>query len=236
MSSDSNEITNLAIYESHDHFGIETMPTPADRLKWKHLIERCRLNGRQVRAIISEVAGEHDKLTGPQVFEQFSKAAFAYVAIRKEQAQEQTGKRDCAYCRGTGFAPIYNPKNPATTASVICLCDAGNQQHERISTSKNPIKMKFARLDSETRSAVMLFHAHETERLEQWQKERGLDMADAEEFRRKFKSRYLAKLPALFNPVPKLAKNAEVGGLPATVDEREMALAAYHNGDERGWE
>ena len=85
----------------------------------------------------------------------------------------------------------------------------------------------------------MLYHQHECERLALWQKRHGLEMEDRDEFFRIFKLRFLVKLPELFKPVkpnPVNTKNAHVGGLPASVNEHELAFAAYHNGDERGWE
>jgi hypothetical protein len=230
------DIANIAIRTCFEHYGHDDMPATAEQLRWKQLVEQCRLKAHQVDAILSEMAAEHERLKSAEIFPIFQRIAFAQSIVAKEQREERSGKTDCAYCRGTGFAPTYNPNNPQQTVSVLCLCGEGVRQQERMATAKNPVKIPSAKIESVTRNAVFLFHQHESERLEQWQKDRGLNPDHRDQFFRKFKSMYLAKLPALFKTVPKLATNAQVGGLPATVDERELQLAAYHNGDERGWE
>jgi len=235
----SSDIAMIAIRECFEHFDIDQMPSKDEQTRWRHLVERCKLTVSQVRSILSETAAENESLSMDKIFPAFSRIAFAQSVVIKEEEADRTGKRECAYCRDQGMATCYNPRNPKLLVSVVCMCDTGAALSERLNGAKNATAHHSARTESSVRQAVMLFHQHETERLELWQKRHGLEMEDRDEFFRIFKLRFLAKLPELFKPAKPIAvntKNAQVGGLPASVNEHELAFAAYHNGDERGWE
>ena len=232
----SSDIANIAIRTCFEHYGHDDMPATAEQLRWKQLVTLWCIKPRHVDAILSEMAAAHENLKASEIFPIFERILISLSSAKKEQEKDRSGETTCAYCRGKGFATMYDPNNRQQTVAVFCLCGEGVRQQDRMATAKNPVKMPSAKMDSEVRTGVLRFHQHESERLEQWQKDRGLNPDNRDQFFRKFKSMYLAKLPALFKTVPKLATNAQVGGLPATVDERELQLAAYHNGDERGWE
>ena len=235
----SSDIAMIAIRECFEHFDIDQMPSKDEQTRWRHLVERCKLNVSQVRSILSEIAAENESLSMDKIFPAFSRTAFDQSVVIKDEEADRTGKRECAYCRDQGMATCYNPRNPKLLVSVVCMCDTGSALMERMNGAKNATACHSARTESTVRQAVMLYHQHECERLALWQKRHGLEMEDRDEFFRIFKLRFLVKLPELFKPVkpnPVNTKNAHVGGLPASVNEHELAFAAYHNGDERGWE
>lgn len=234
---ESNDIAMIAISKCFEHFGIDQMPSKDEQIRWRHLVERCRLTLLKVDLIFSEIAAENESLKMEKIFSAFSRSAHVHSYIPKHDEFNQSNKRVCAYCRDSGYATTYHPRNRELLTTVLCFCDSG----KILQTPPAPQKPSSARSAEEpnVRQAVMLFHQHETERLELWQKRHGLEMEDRDEFFRIFKLRFLAKLPQLFQPMkptPVNTKNAQVGGLPASVNEHELAFAAYHNGDERGWE
>lgn len=212
---------------------------------WKRLLVQSGLNAD--KSLADDVAYEFStkRVIGgaPRIFEHFADFVLGKPKqVREFEAAKYTVRENvrCDFCDGRGVVmiPMTRERDGITQThdkAFKCECEASMPYSSLILASAE--MLEFARRSIKARNRE----------LSTWAEANGLDESRPAEFRRRWAKMFTAK--SIFSDsnknTPRFNSEAEheesdadereivVASIP---DDRAMALAAYTDGDERGWD
>ena len=211
--------TSIAtIHQLFDHYGHDVdKVSQRDLSRWKLIHGQFQLTPEMANAVAGEMAAEYDTISDTDAIYQRFVEICTKVHLSKNRVVAANHRAACEHCRGKGLASIIDPRNRASTRSVVCFCQAGTAFAEKLATSKTPKQWESAIDDASVKQDVLFFTALRDESCRDWEKSHGLDPKDP-----KYPEKWRAIMDEMKGQMLRSANEADPEKAKATHNARRL--------------